>query len=102
MKKLIFIFSIIILLFATTVTKNSTKNLDKQIFETKENIRLLKEKYELVLLDYNYLSSPIKLMEYQTKYFENELIPVEIQKTNKITFKENSVIVENFKNKLNE
>ena len=29
--------------------------------------------YELVLLDYNYLTSPKKLMEYSQKYFEEEL-----------------------------
>ena len=39
----------------------------------------MNEKYELVLLDYNFLSSPKKLDEYQKKYFEDDLIPLDIQ-----------------------
>ena len=73
MIKKIFIFiPIIILIIFTSVTKNSTKKLDKKIFETQENIRALNDIYELVLLDYNYLTSPDKLMEYSQIYFENE------------------------------
>ena len=63
MKKFWFFVPIIFLIVATTITKNSTKHLDKKIFKIKENIRILEEKYELVLLDYNYLTSPKKLME---------------------------------------
>ena len=69
MKKLFFFIPVILLIFATTVTKNSTKQLDKKIFEEKENLRVLQDKYELVLLEYNYLTSPKKLMEYQKKIF---------------------------------
>ena len=65
MKKFFFIIPIIFLIVATTFTKNSTKKLDKEIFEIKENIRALEDKYELALLDFNYLTSPKKLMEYQ-------------------------------------
>ena len=74
MRKLIFLIPVIFLILATTLTKNSTKQLDKKIFETKENIRALENRLELVLLDYNFLTSPKKLMEYQTKFFENNLI----------------------------
>ena len=82
MKKLFFFIPVIFLIFATTITKNSTKKLDKKIFELKENIRVLQEKYELVMLEYNYLTSPKKLMEYQKKYFENELFESDIQSLN--------------------
>ena len=102
MKKIMFTTLIIFLVFATTFTKNSTKTLDKEIFETKESIRLLKGKYELVLLDYNYLTSPKKLMDYQRKYFENELIPIDIEKTNTIILKDNSITFKKFKYKFNE
>ena len=47
MKKIFFFTPVIFLIFATTITKNSTKQLDRKIFETKENIRVLKDKYEL-------------------------------------------------------
>jgi gluconate kinase len=82
MKKLFFFIPVIFLIIATTVTKNSTKQLDKKIFEMKENVRVLQDKYELVMLEYNYLTSPKKLMEYQKKYFDNELLEADIESLN--------------------
>ena len=79
MKKFLFFIPVILLIVATTITKNSTKKLDKEIFEIKENIRVLEDKYELVLLDFNYLTSPKKLMEYQKLYFDSELIQSDIE-----------------------
>ena len=72
-KKILIFIPVIILIISTTFIKNSTKKLDKQIFETQESIRAMNEIYELVLLDYNYLTSPKKLMEYSQMYFEKEL-----------------------------
>ena len=85
MKKGIFVFLIFLLIIATTLTKSSTKKIDQKIFEKRENIILLKNKYELVLLDYNYLSSPKKLMDFQSQYFENYLIPRKIDQINEIS-----------------
>ena len=86
MKKLFFFVPIIFLVFATTLTKNSTKKLDKKIFELKENIRILEDRYELTLLDYNILTSPKKLMEYQQFYFEDKFVQKKIENLNKIEF----------------
>ena len=77
-KKFLLFIPIIILIISTALTKNSTKKLDKQIFETQEDIRALNDIYELVLFDYNYLTSPNKLMEYSKIYFDNELKKKEI------------------------
>ena len=82
MRKLFFFIPVILLIIATAFTKNSTKQLDKKIFETKENLRVLQDKYELVMLEYNYLTSPKKLMEYQKKYFDNELLEADIESLN--------------------
>ena len=98
MKKIIILLSILFLLIFTTITKNSTKEIEKQIYDTKENLRVLKNKYEMVLLDFNYLSSPKKLMEYQSKYFEKELSEINIKKINKITLKKNMIKIEKFIN----
>ena len=98
MKKLIIFLSIIFLLISTTLTKNSTKEIEKNIYNTKEKIRVLKNKYEMVLLDYNYLSSPKKLMEYQSRYFEKELNKIDIKKLKKITIKNDEIKVEKFVN----
>ena len=101
MKKLFLIFFIIFLIIVTTVTKNSTKKLESQIFKIRENISILKNKYELVLLDYNYLTTPKKLMEYQYKYFENNLIPLDVNKIKKIKQKNNELtIIESNKTKI--
>ena len=102
MNKILLVISIIVLIVATTVTKNSTKKIDKKIYTIKENIRFLKNKYEYVLLDYNYLSSPKKLMEYQAQYFENELGKIDIEKVNQIILRDNSIIFKDSKNKLDE
>ncbi len=86
-KKILIFIPILILIISTTFTKNSTKQLDKKIFETLENIRALEDIYELVLLDYNYLTSPNKLMEYSQFYFEEDLKKKEILDLKTIIFK---------------
>ena len=96
MKKIILLLSILFLLIFTTITKNSTKEIEKQIYDTKENLRVLKNKYEMVLLEFNYLSSPRKLFEYQSKYFEKELGEIDIKNLKKITLKENKLKIEEF------
>ncbi len=96
MKKIILLLSIIFLLIFTTITKNSTKKIEKQIYDSKENLRLLKKKYEMVLLDFNYLSTPKKLLEYQSRYFENELIQMDITNFKKIILINNKIQVEEF------
>ena len=88
MRKKFFLFiPIIILIILTAFTKNSTKQLDKKIFEIQEDIRALNDIYELVLFDYNYLTSPNKLMEYSKIYFEQELSKKEITDLKTFNFK---------------
>ncbi len=93
MKKIVFSSIIIVLIFFTSIIKNSTKKIDVKIFDLNEDIRLLNEKYELVLLDHNYLSSPKKLNEYQKKYFENDLIPKDITSIGEIDFTKNEILI---------
>tara|TARA_B100000401_G_C52112683_1_gene396587 strand:- start:75 stop:383 length:309 start_codon:yes stop_codon:yes gene_type:complete len=96
MKKIIFSILIVILIFFTSIIKNSTKNIDAEIFNLNEDLRLLQEKYDLVLLDHNFLSSPKKLNEYQKKYFENDLIPKDITKIGEIDLANNDIIIKKF------
>jgi len=96
MKKIILTFSILFLIVVTTFTKNSTKKLDNQIFSIRENISVLKDKYELVLLDYNFLSSPKKLLEYQSKYFETDLISLDITQIKEIKKESNKLVITEF------
>ena len=96
MKKLVLLLSIFFLLIFTTIVKNSTKEIEKKIYDTREILRVLKNKYGMVLLDFNYLTSPKKLLEYQSKYFENELSEIDIIKLKKITLINNSLQIEEF------
>jgi hypothetical protein len=96
MKKLILIIPILILILITSFIKNSTKKIEDEIFITNENIRLLKAELGDILLEYNYLSSPEKLLEYQSQYFENDLIQMDITKIKKITEKKDKLIITNF------
>jgi len=79
MKKFSVIFLIIFLILCTALIKNSTKKLDEEIFVKKENIRSLKNEYENMKLEYDYLSSTEKLFEFQRLYFDNELMEKDIQ-----------------------
>ena len=58
MRNFILFFFLIVLIITTTIIKNSSKNLENQIFIKNENINILKNKYELVLLEFNFLTSP--------------------------------------------
>ena len=73
MKKFPVILIIFFLILITTIIKNSTKKIDDEIFTTKENLRILNKEFEKVKLEFDYLSSAEKLLEYQSLYFENEL-----------------------------
>ena len=76
---------IFVLILITSLVKNSTKEIEDQIFIVKENIRPLKSELEDVLLEFNYLSSPEKLVQYQKQYFEKNLIKIEIMNIKEIT-----------------
>ena len=94
MEKLFYFTPIIFLIFATTLTKNSTKKLDKEIFELKENIRILEDRYELILLDYNILTSPKQLMKYQQFYFEDKFIQKKIENLSRVEFLNNKLRID--------
>ena len=74
MKKLVLAVVIFFLILSTAIIKNTTKQIDDEIFIAKENIRVLRSEFENVSLEYDYLSSAERLLEYQSHYFEDELI----------------------------
>tara|TARA_B100000780_G_C20859277_1_gene341601 strand:+ start:259 stop:567 length:309 start_codon:yes stop_codon:yes gene_type:complete len=95
MKKSIFVI-IFTLILATSLVKNSTKEIEDEIFMVNENIRPLKLELGDVLLEYNYLSSPDKLTQYQTQYFEKDLIKIDITKIKKLTEKNSYINIDDF------
>ena len=84
----LFVFSLI---SSTAIVKNSTKRIDDEIFVLKENIRDLKKNFENTRLEFDYLSSTEKLLQFQNLYFDNELIKFDIQKIQTITKKNNEI-----------
>ena len=74
MKKFSVIFLIVFLILSTALVKNSTKRTDDEIFTIKENIRSLKKDFENIKLEYEFLSSTEKLLEFQNLYFDDELV----------------------------
>jgi hypothetical protein len=92
MKKIVFV-TVFILILATSLVKNSTKEIEDKIFIVNENIRPLKLDLGDELLEYNYLSSPDKLIQYQTQYFEKNFIKIDIKKIKKLTEKNGHIKV---------
>ena len=101
MKKATFI-AILALILVTSLVKNSTKEIEDKIFIANENIRSLKSELGDVLLEYNYLSTPDKLTQYQSQFFEKELIKIDITKIKKLTEKNNHIKVSDFIEKIND
>ena len=95
MKRIVFTI-IFILILATSLVKNSTKEIEDEIFIANENIRPLKLELGDVLLEYNYLSSPDKLSQYQNQYFEKNLIKIDITRVKKLTEKNTYIEVSEF------
>ena len=97
MKKISVTFLILSLVLFAAFIKNSTKRIDDEIFITEENLRSLKKDFETIKLEYDYLSSAEKLLEFQRLYFDDELIKKKIQNI-KIIFKtKNNLEKEKFK-----
>ena len=79
MKKIVVITLMFSLIIITTIVKNYTKKFEDETFLIKENIRSLIKDYEKSKLEFDYLSSAEKLIEYQQLYFENKLVQKKIK-----------------------
>ena len=95
MKKIALLF-ILILILITSLVKNSTKEIEDKTSIINENIRSLKAEFSDVMLEYNYLSSPEKLIKYQAQYFENNLIKIDVTKIKNIKINDSHFEVTNF------
>ena len=85
---------IFLLILSTAIIKNSAKKTEDEIFTLKENLRVLTFMFEKNKLEHDYLSSSEKLLEYQSLYFEDELIQKNIEniKVYEIIKKEKKII----------
>ena len=97
MKKLLLALTIIILVLTTAIIKNTTKKIEDKIFAYKESVRLLKSDLENIQLEYDYLSSAEKLLEYQSLYFEDQLVQKKIEDIKIYNISENVNKIEDYK-----
>jgi len=97
LKKLLLALTIIILVLTTAIIKNTTKKIEDKIFAYKESLRLLKSDLENIQLEYDYLSSAEKLLEYQTLYFEDQLVQKKIEDIKIYNISENVNKLEDYK-----
>ena len=97
MKKLLLVLTIIISVLTTAIIKNTTKKIEDKIFAYKESVRLLKSDLENIQLEYDYLSSAEKLLEYQSLYFEDQLVQKKIEDIKIYNISENVNKLEEYK-----
>ena len=97
MKKFALAGVIFFLVLSTAIIKNTTKKIEDEIFTAKENIRILETELENVSLEYDYLSSSESLLEYQSQYFEDELIQKNINDIRVYNISNDENKIQNFK-----
>ena len=97
MKKFGLIIIILILVLSTAIIKNSAKKTEDEIFILKENLRVLSSEFEKIKLEHDYLSSSEKLLEYQSLYFEDDLIQKDIQNIKVYKIKNEEKIIQHLR-----
>ena len=97
MKKFALALVIFLLVLSTAIIKNTTKQIEDEIFTINENLRVLNSEFENVSLEYDYLSSAERLLEYQSQYFEHELIQKNIKDIKIYNISDDIKIIQNFK-----
>ena len=97
MKKFSVISLIMSLILFTALIKNSTKKIDEAIFGKEENLRSLNQEYKNAKLEFEYLSSSEKLLEFQNLYFDEQMFQKELKEINLIKKSSNKLIIKELK-----
>ena len=95
MRKIFIISFILSLIFFTALIKNSTKKIEDEIITVEENLKDLKKELGETKLEFDYLSSAEKLLEYQAMYFEQDLIQQDISLIKKLQITSNGIEIKN-------
>ena len=95
MKKFTVIILIFSLIFSTALIKNSTKKIEDEIFAVNESLKDYENELGDTRLEFEYLSSTEKLLQYQSQYFEKDLIQRNIKNIKTITKKSNNLFIDN-------
>ena len=96
MKKIVIIIFVFSLIFFTAFIKNSSKKIEDEIFLVNESLRDLEKELSDTKLEFEYLSSTEKLLEYQSRFFEKDLFQKDMNKIKTLTKKSNGILISNF------
>ena len=97
MKKIGLVSVIFSLILLTAIIKNTAKQIEDELFSIKENLRVLKADYEDILLEHEYLSSAEKILEFQSLYFDDQLIQKNIKNIKIYNISKNEKNIEDLK-----
>ena len=97
MTKLLIFGLMLSLIISTSLIKTSTRNLDEQIYSIQENLLFLEDRFKDSKLEFDYLSSSEKLLEYQQLYFENALIKKTLSDLKILKVTDNGIITDELK-----
>ena len=97
MKKFFVIFLILSLILLTAIIKNSTKKIDEDIFVIEENLRSLKQEYETIKLEFEFLSSSERLFDFHKSYFEEQLFQKDVKEIKAISKSSNQLKIKKIK-----
>ena len=97
MTKFVFFIIIFTSIISTSLIKNSTKDLDDQIYFLRENILFLENRFEDSKLEFDFLSSSEKLLEYQKLHFEKLLTKKSLKEIKLLEIVDDQLIIDNLK-----
>ena len=88
MKKYIIFFCVVCLIITTSIVKSSTRQLEKNIFILEEEVKILGEKFNFLLLESDYLTTPERLIGLKEKIFKDKFFPLDPKDIKKIELNE--------------
>ena len=88
MKKYVIFFCIVCLIITTSIVKSSTRQLEKNIFILEEEVKVLEEKFDFLLLESDYLTTPERLIGLKEKIFKDKFFPINPKDIKKIDLNE--------------
>jgi len=98
MKKIYLGISIIFLILLTNLIKNSSKNLETEIFDSFENLSVLTKELDYITLENNYLNSPTRLLELKKSLDDEVYLPITITELKILKIEKNQILINNFNN----
>ena len=98
MKKIYLGISIIFLILLTNLIKNSSKNLETEIFNSFENLSVLTKELDYITLENNYLNSPTRILELKKSLNDEVYLPITITELKILKIEKNQILINNFNN----